>query len=92
MVGSGRLPFLAPSAFTGLLVVGLQSAAKLSQHSLYYLKFFSGFIANFYNLMLVLNNIKPKNHDLTNICHTKWAPVAETIRASPLFRQLTVLK
>ena len=28
-------------------------------------------IANFYHLMLVINCIKPKNHDLTNIFLTK---------------------
>ena len=41
----------------------LQSAAKLFEH----LRFFTSFIANFYSLTLVINSIKPKDHDLTNI-------------------------
>ena len=34
-------------------------------------RFFSGFIANFYHFMLVINSIKPKDHDLINIYFTK---------------------
>ena len=44
-----------------------QSAAKLFE----YLQFFFGLIANFYNLVFVINSKKPKLHDLTNIYSKK---------------------
>ena len=42
----------------------VQSAAKLFEHLEWYLQFFSGLIANIYHLMLVINSINPKDHDL----------------------------
>ena len=53
------------------MLKGVQSAAKLFEHLQSYLRFFSDFIANFYHLMLVINSIKPKGHNLTNTCLTK---------------------
>ena len=47
----------------------LKSEAKLFDHLRYYLKIFYGLTANFYHLMLVINSIKPKDHDLTNLFH-----------------------
>ena len=49
----------------------LQSETKLFQHLRYYLRFFSGLIANFYHLMLVINSVNPNDHNLTNIYFIK---------------------
>ena len=36
------------------------------------MRFISGLVANFYYLMLVMNGIKPKDYDLTNIYFIKY--------------------
>ena len=49
----------------------VQSTVKLFKHQQWYLQIFYVFIANFHNLMLVINSIKLKDHDLTNIYFIK---------------------
>ena len=46
-------------------------AAKSFVHLRLYLRFFSGLIANSNHFMLVISNVKPKDHDLKNIYFTK---------------------
>ena len=43
----------------------VQSAAELFKYLRWCLRFFSVLIAKFYHITLVINNVKPKNHDLT---------------------------
>ena len=49
----------------------VQSTAKLFEPLRWYMRFFSDLIANVYYLMLVINSIKPKDHNLKNICFIK---------------------
>ena len=49
----------------------VQSAAKLFEHLRQYLLFFSGLITNFYHPILVKNNKKSVDHDLTNLYFIK---------------------
>ena len=49
----------------------VQSATKLFEHLQNYLEFFSSLNANFYHFMLVINNIKSNDHELTNIYFIK---------------------
>ena len=46
---------------------------KIIQAFAIILAIFSGLTANFYHLTLVINSIKPKYHDLSNIHFTKFA-------------------
>ena len=49
----------------------VQSAAKMFEHLRYYLQLFSDLIAVSYYLMLVISNVNPKDHVLTNIYFIK---------------------
>ena len=63
----------------------IQMPAKLFEH----LRIFSGLIANFYNIILIINNIKPKDHDLKNIYFIKlrkiWIFWHEILKCSKNF-------
>ena len=50
-----------------LITFLIQSAKKVFEHLRQYLRYFSDLSANFYHFMLVIKNIKPKDHDLPKI-------------------------